>query len=106
MRSVSTVLHDYLPTEMTDGERAALREATASGWIKPPLVSTWDPEPPRAWRSVHIRYLERRGLIGRHRYRPDHTCCVQLNRAGVEVRAQEVARHHAAVQFAITGETA
>lgn len=89
---MSTVLHEYLPTEMTDGERAALREATAAGWINPPIVCAWQPEPPRTWRSVHIRYLERRGLIRKREYRQDNLPRVLLNEAGMAARAAEIQR--------------
>lgn len=88
---MTLVRHDYLPEEMTDGERAALRDASATGWIIPPVIVAWQPEPPRPWRSAHIRYLERRQLVRQRRYRIDGACCVRLNEAGMAARAAELA---------------
>lgn len=87
---MTRVRHDYVPAEMTPGERAAILLADENGWINPPLIRAWKPEPPRPWRSVHLRYLERRGLIGGHRYRIDGAFSVRLNRAGLALQEQFV----------------
>ncbi|MGN5375858.1 hypothetical protein [Sphingomonas hankookensis] len=77
---------------MTDGERAALREATATGWINPPVYNCLRPEGIRPWRTVHLRYLERRRMVRRFRYRIDGVCCIQLNDAGWAARADALDR--------------
>ena len=77
---------DHLPDEMTDGERAALAAANRDGWIIPPLYDSLRPEPPRAWRTAHLRYLERRQLVGDRRQRGDGLFCYRLNAAGQSAR--------------------
>lgn len=80
------VRYDHLPAEITAGERAAIAAATPKGWIIPPLYNCLRPEPPRPWRTAHLRYLERRRLIGEQRRRADGLFCFRLNADGMALR--------------------
>ncbi len=75
---------DFLPDEMTDGERAAIADASADGWITPPLYNSLREAPPRAWRTAHLRYLERRRLIAECRKRIDGVFCYRLTAEAME----------------------
>ncbi len=88
---MSRVKHDFLPDAMTDGERAALADATASGWIIPPVFCSINPVAERGWFEAHLRYLERRGLVAKRRYRIDGRWSVKLNRTGLAGRDRLVA---------------
>lgn len=102
---MSRVQHDFLPNAMTDGERAALTDATASGWIHPPLYCSINPEPPRGWFEAHLRYLERRGLIAKRRYRIDGRWSVKLNAAGLAERDRLAAEDKAKLARYFFGTT-
>jgi hypothetical protein len=77
---------DFCPDEMTEGERAAIADASPAGWIVPPLYDSLEPEPPRPWRTVHLRYLERRHLIAKTEHRADGQFCYLLNAEGLALR--------------------
>ncbi|MEO5867251.1 MAG: hypothetical protein ABIQ19_09090 [Sphingomonas sp.] len=83
---MSQIAFDFLPDDMTQGEMAAIADATQDGWIIPPVYNCLRPAPPRPWRSVHLRYLERRGLTRRGRNRIDGVWCVRLNAEGLSLR--------------------
>ena len=77
---------DFCPDDMTPGERAAIADASPAGWIVPPLYDSLEPEGVRAWRTVHLRYLERRHLIAKSERRADGLFCYLLNAAGIALR--------------------
>ncbi len=79
---------DYLPEQMTDGERAAITSSSANGWITPPLYNSLKPEGERPWRTVHCRYLERRGLIAKSEQRQDGLFRYRLNQTGWQIKQQ------------------
>lgn len=83
---MSPVAHDFLPPEITEGELAAIRSASDEGIITPPLYNCLRAARPRAWATVHLRYLERRGLVAGWRCRLDGQRAIRLNAAGMALR--------------------
>jgi hypothetical protein len=75
---MSRLRWEPLPDEITEGELAAIASASATGWIEPPIYDCLKPEPPRPWRTVHLRYLERRGMVAERRMRRDGMLCIRL----------------------------
>ena len=71
---------EYLPAEMTDGEQAALAHSDDHGWISPPVYNSANPAPAVPWKTCHLRYLQRRGLVRGFRYRRDGAFCVRVDR--------------------------